>query len=244
MKLEPSDLPQSPMSGLQNGTQNDSQNGLQLYGSLLINAQEVADPAVVGPLHYDMAKAHDELGRYADAEVHYRAAAHSFERADQLERSAQCWLLAGEVQSQLGLAAAQSAFERARDLGAFLNNPLLQAQAYYNLGRMKESQADLNVALVDYQEAIRLIALANDDSAAQALHSEISSSLGYVQIKLIVQQALELAEQINRSAERPPTTSIEGPTEGTPFPAPSPPPRRGLPGDPEASRVPRPRWRR
>jgi tetratricopeptide (TPR) repeat protein len=239
MNLEPSDLSKS--------TASDPQNDLQRYGNLLINAaKEGADPAVLGPLHYDMAKAHDELGRYADAEVHYRAAAYSFERVDQLEQSAQCWLLAGEVQAQLGLATAQTSFERARDLGAFLNNPQLQAQAYYNLGRLKESQADLSGALIAYQEAMRLITLANDDAAVQALRSEIASSLAYVQIELIVEQALELAEQINRSAENPPTAS-PGDLE------PSFPPRnrggRGLPGDPEAGRgtspirtPPRSRW--
>jgi tetratricopeptide (TPR) repeat protein len=236
MNLEPSDLSES--TALSKSAAGDPQSDLLRYGNLLINAG--ADPAVLGPLHYDMGKAHDELGRYADAEVHYRAAAYSFERVDQLEQSAQCWLLAGEVQAQLGLAAAQTSFERARDLGASLDNPQLQAQAYYNLGRLKESQVNLNGALVDYQEAMRLIALANDDAAVQALRSEIASSLTYVQIELIVKQALELAEEINRSAANPPTANpgdLEPPGNGG---------GRGLPGDPEASQGSRPwrRWRR
>ncbi len=224
----------------------DSPDRLQRSASRLLEvAKENADPAVVGPLHYDLALAHDELGRYADAEVHYRAAAHSFERAEQIEKAAQSWLLAGEVQAELGSIEAQTSFERARDMGAFLNNPQLQAQAYFNLGRLKESQADLSGAVLDYQEASRLIALANDDAAVQALRSAIESSLAYIQIELLVQQALDLAEQINRSAEHPPTTSPGDPDR----PSPSPPETgsgRGLPGDPEASQGGRPwrRWRR
>ncbi len=238
MESEPSALPDSPIEDSA-PTRSDLERRLQHYGNLLLEAATRGnDPTEVGPLHYSMGETHDQLGRYAEAEIHYRAAAHSFDRSENLLQAAQCWILAGELQALLGFSEAQASFEKAGRIGEELNNLPLQAKARYSLGKLKEFQADLDGALIEYQEALRLIQLADvNDPAVQSLPAAIVSSLTLVQIELIVRQALELAERINRSAERPP--EIE-------FPRPSPPsqpdpPSRGLPGDPRASRWPRPR---
>jgi tetratricopeptide (TPR) repeat protein len=252
--LPPSESPQPPVINAQINAQTDTadpQSRLQLYAQRLLKAAPAgSEPAMVGPLHSEMGKAHEELGRYTEASIHYRAAAHCFERIENLEQAAQCWLLAGEVQAALGLFEAQNAFERASELGVFLNNLPLQAQAQYSLGGLKESQGDLQGALINYQEAIRLIELTDlsNDPALQALHSDLVNSFAFVQIELMVIQALELAEQINRSAERPPLSSPGDPDERSSNPRGLPRPGGGLPGDPEASRNGKPwpprSWRR
>jgi tetratricopeptide (TPR) repeat protein len=271
MKLELSALAQSEIpdtesnlepsleSNLETDAESNAENRLQLYGSLLLQAQgsaEAVDFAAVGPLHYDMAKAHDELGRYFEAEIHYRAAAHCFAAIDSPAQEAQCWLLLGEVQAELGLAEAQASFERAGEVGDRLSDPQLQAylQAYarYSLGHLKELYEDLDGAIMNYQEAIRLIERADqDDPTVQRLHSDIISSLALGQIERVVKQARELAEQLNRSAEMSATAIEELPerepapmTRSSPRSMPrSTPHRRELPAPPSASRWPRPRRR-
>ncbi len=199
MKLEPS------ADAMELHSRSDLLSNLQLYGKLLLsaaNTEEGFDPAVVGPLHYHMGQAHDGLNRHVDAEVHYQAAAHSLAQVDMPQQEAQCWLLLGEVQAYLGFLDAEESFKRAAVLGDRLQNPPLQAQARFNIGRLKGSQFDLEGALADYQAALRLIGIA-EYPAAHALRSKISDGIAFVQTELIVKQTLELADQINRSAETP-----------------------------------------
>ncbi|MGB3297455.1 MAG: tetratricopeptide repeat protein [Phormidesmis sp.] len=223
-----------PDNTSQQMTPKEFQNRLQLYGNLLLSAaKEGSNPAEVGPLHYRMGQAHDEIGSYAEAEIHYRAAAYSFETVGMPELEAQCRLVLGEVQSHLGYEGAQAAFEKALALSDRANNLHLQAQAHYSLGCLKEITNDLATALTEYQTAHRLLGLAEIDLDRDLL-TKIIDSIAFVQTELMVRQALELAERIIRFAETPATAGPE-PIE------PRPPTRRpqnkprSFPGDLEAS---------
>lgn len=214
------------------------QNRLRLYGDLLLSAaKEGSDPAEVGPLHYRMGQAHDELGSYAEAEVHYRAAAYSFETVGMPEQEAQCQLVLGEVQSHLGYAGAQAAFEKALQLSDRANNLHLQAQAHYSLGRLKEFENDLATALTEYQTAHRLLGLAEIDLDHDLL-AKITASIAFVQTEFMVRQALELAERIIRFAETPATAGPDPIEPRPPSRLPRNKPRsnsRSFPGELEAS---------
>ena len=193
---------------------------LQLYAELLVSAEEQGgNPADVAPLHYRLGQVHDEMRQFRNAEVHYRAAAYSFERSDLPQQEAQVQLLLGEIKAHLGLPKAKEAFTRAKDLGDRIQNTFIQARSLYNLGRLKEFGGDFTEALADYKDASKLVGMA-EDTQSQALYANLEISLIEVQKALkalIIQQALELAERINREIETPVESGEEGDRSEPPF---------------------------
>jgi tetratricopeptide (TPR) repeat protein len=222
------------------------QNQLQAYGQQLISAAD-ADLPELGQLHQQLGETHDDLARYAEAEIHYRAAAHCFEAANLIAQAALSYLTSGELQAQLGdRNRALKLFGLALSMGESLSDESIQARAIYSLGRLKEDAGDLESALSDYQQAERLIGQAA--STDEVLKAAILSSISAVQIEIIVQQALRLAERLNRSFEESlesapidPTDPSGGDSSGI-----TPDSPIELPIETRASRLPRPRpprWR-
>jgi tetratricopeptide (TPR) repeat protein len=224
------------------------QNRLQTYGQQLINAAD-ADMAALGQLHQQLGETHDDLARYTEAEVHYRAAAHCFEAANLMAQAALNYITSGELQAQLGeVERSVKSFNLALSIGESLSDRSIQARSLYSLGRLKEDEGDLENALSDYQQAESLIGQVEPTDETAVLTAAILSSIAAVQVEIVIQQALRLAEQINRSFEDllesapDPVDPGDGDSSGI---TPESPPIE-LPTETRASRLPRPRpprWR-
>lgn len=216
------------------------QNRLQTYGQQLISAPN-ADLPELGQLHHQLGATHDDLARYADAETHYRAAAHCFEAANLISQAALSYLTLGELQAQLAEADHSfKSFSRALSMGESLSDGWIQARAIYSLGQLQEDEGDLESALTSYQQAERLIERSElADERAAALRAAVLSSIATVQVEIVIRQALRLAEQLNRSFEESLESAPIDPADpGSGAPPSSP---IELPGETRASRPPRPR---
>lgn len=236
--------------------QRSLQHQLGIYIEQLLKATEAGKgPDVLGQLYNSIAAIHDTLERFSEAEVYFRAAAHSFGFADQPKLEAQAWLQVGELRVYLIWLDAQDAFEQARRAAKRAQDLQLQAQALHGLGRVKQSRADFEGALADYELAL-VLAGADESLAAATLRSDILEGITALQLEPLLQRAIALAEKTNRDAETPetaprtprlpgdPDPGDPDPIELDPMPLPVPDPFQLPDGTIRNSGGPRPIWPR
>ncbi|MGB7087759.1 MAG: hypothetical protein WBD47_19530 [Phormidesmis sp.] len=159
-----------------------------------------------GRLHYEIGKLHDQLTRWADAEMHYRAAVHAFKQLGDVScQVAQTHLLLGEVQAylypsdQAAEENIEAAFQNALTLGKDLDNAWLQARALYNMGQLSAFSGDYENALTRYQAAEKLMDEAGSQTdclANELLRAEIAYSRNLVQTEQAVDEADDLARKL------------------------------------------------
>lgn len=219
----------------------DLQYYLQIYSNRLAKAcQENADWQKLGFLHAQLAHLQDALERYEAAERHYRAAVHCMATENLPQQEAHLRLSLGEIQAYLGnTAEALATFEAALGLAEQLEDAGLQAQALYRRGLLKETGAQWEAALADYQQAEEHLSVT---SGAESLRTNLLAGMLRVQTEMAAKQALDLAEQLNRSFEE----AFEASPFDLELPPSAPVPRSQggeLPRELEASRTSRPFWR-